>query len=138
MALIKAKGTVLEQFVSAAFVPIAQILSVDLPEGEGETFEADTLDNSDAGIPYEPSGRSEPGSIGWEMFLDPVLASFQSLTDLLVAPALTNFQLTFADAASTVWAFSTAGVKVGGSIALGDGAKASCSAKLNKLVTYPS
>ncbi len=137
MTTVIAKGTILEIFVSAAFVPIAQVLSVDLPEAENETFEADVLDNSDAGIPHEPTGRTEGGTIGWDMFLDPVLASFTDITDKAAAPALTNMQLTFADAGGTVWPFSVAGFKVGGTIAMADGVKASCSGKLNGIVTYP-
>src|SRR5688572_12231797 len=88
MAIIRSKGTILKIEIASTLTAVAQLISLDLPEGAAETFEADTLDNANAGIPHKPTGRTEGGSVGFEGFLDPVLASFQALTDLLTTPVL--------------------------------------------------
>ena len=73
MTKIISKGTVLQQTVDETFVPIAQIISIGLDGMESETFESDTLDNTDAGIPYQATGRTEPGSLSGDLFFDPAL-----------------------------------------------------------------
>ncbi|MEO1063747.1 MAG: hypothetical protein AAFZ07_20205 [Actinomycetota bacterium] len=138
MAKIKCKGTVLQQEIASVFTAVAQIISLDGPEAETETFESDTLDNADAGIPYDPTGRTEGGEVTGEMFFDPALAGHQALTDLLLAPAKTAFKLIFADAATTEWPFDAAGLSLGVAVDLSDGLKASFGLKVDKTVTYPS
>lgn len=142
MAIIIGKGTVLKREVSSVLTAIANLISIDLPEASGENFESDTLDNTDPGIPYTATGRVEGGSVGFTGFLDPVLASFQSITDLFNTPILTSSNdggsITFADSANTVWPFLIASATLGGSVVLNDGVKFTGSFKLNKTVTYPS
>lgn len=142
MAIIIGKGTVLKVEVASSLTAIGNLISLDLPEGAAETFEADTLDNTNPGIPKKPTGRVNGGSVGFEGFLDPVLASFQILTDLLNDPTLATTgdggSITFADAALTVWPFTMAGVTLGGSVVLNDGVKFSGSIELDGMVTYPS
>lgn len=142
MTIIIGKGTALKKEVASVLTAIANLISLDLPEGASETFEADTLDNSNPGIPHKATGRVEGGSVGFEGFLDPVLASFQSLTDMLNDPTLATTDdggsITFADAALTVWPFQIAGLTLGGSVVLNDGVKFSGSLKLDGMVTYPS
>jgi hypothetical protein len=140
MAIIVGKGTSLKVEVSSVLTVIAQIISLDLPEHAAETFEADTLDNSDVGIPHKATGRVEGGSVGFEGFLDPVLASFQILTDLLLDPTLATTgdgaSITFTDTGASVWAFTMAGLTLGGTVVLNDGVKFSGSIKLDKTVTW--
>lgn len=138
MAKIKSKGTSLKQEIATVYVAVAQVISMDLPEAESETYEADTLDNATAGIPHEPTGRTEGGSHGFELFYDPVLSGHQSLLALLTTPAAQNWKTVFADAGTSEWAFAGAGFSMGGAVALGDGLKASASIKLNGIPTYPS
>lgn len=136
MSIVKCKGTVLSKKVAEVYTAVAQIISLDLPEMESETFEADTLDNPDAGVPYEPTGRTEGGSTGGELFLDPALAGHLALLALLTTPAKADWQITFADTAATKWPFTGAGFKLGGKLALNDGLKATFSIKLDKLPTF--
>jgi hypothetical protein len=142
MAIIIGKGTQLKVEIASVLTAVANLISLDLPEGAAETFEADTLDNANPGIPHKATGRVEGGSVGFEGFLDPVLASFQSLTDMLNDPTLATTgdggSITFADTAGTVWPFQIAGVTIGGTVQLGDGVKFSGSIKLDGIVTYPS
>jgi len=141
MAKVVGKGTVLQEEISSVFTAVAQIISIDLPEGETETVEADTLDESGAGIPYEETGRTEGGSLSGEMYLDPALAGHQQFTDKLNDPLTnlpTNYKVIFADSGTTEWPFAAAGVSLGGQIVVNDLVKANFSLKLDKIVTYPS
>lgn len=138
MAKIKCKGTALQQTISSTFVAVAQIVSLDKDNMESETYEADTLDNTDAGIPYAQTGRSEGGSLSGELFFDPALAGHQRLTALLTYPQEEAWKLIFADAGLTEWPFTGAGFGLGVAVALNDGLKAPFSIKLSKLPTFPS
>lgn len=138
MAQILCKGTVLKQTIASVLTAVAQITSLDLPDMESETYEADTLDNASAGIPYAPTGRTEPGKCGGELFLDPALAGHKALLALLTTPALCVWNIVFADAAHTVWPFTGAGFSMGGSVALKEGLKGKFSIKLSGLPTFPS
>lgn len=137
MAKIKVKGSALRQDVSG-MVAVAQIISFGFDGAESETYESDTLDNTSAGIPYDETGRTEGGSFSAELFFDPVLAGHQNITDLLITPAGETWDMTFADAGSTVWPFSGAGLGFGITAALNDGLKASLTIKLDTIVDYPT
>jgi hypothetical protein len=138
MAQLKCKGTKLQQSIASVLTDVAQIISLDLPEMEAETYEADTLDNALAGIPYAPTGRTEGGKCSGELFLDPALAGHKALIALLTTPALCNWAIKFADAGTTTWPFSGAGLSLGGTVALKEGLKGKFGIKLNGLPTFPS
>jgi len=143
MAKVKCKGTTLSQEVGTVATAIAQIISLDHDAIEAETYEADTLDNTDPGIPYEPTNRVEGGSVSGELFYDPNLAGHQALLAILGDPSTLmssdsnpeGFILTFQDAGSSTWTYTIAGFSMGASVALNDGLKSSFSAKLNKIPT---
>jgi len=137
MTKIACKGTVLQQEIGTVYTAVAQIISLDLPEMESETFDADTLDVATAGIPYQPTGRTEPGSLSGELFYDPALAGHQALLELLTTPAAENWKIIFSDTGVSEWTFSSAGLSFGGTVALNDGLKGSFSLKLADLPTFP-
>lgn len=124
MAKIKGKGTVLKQDISG-LVAVAQIISLNVDGIESETYESDTLDNTSAGIQYAETGRSEGGSTSGELFWDPVLAGHQAMTDVIITPVATAWELVFADAATTQWSIAGAGLSLGLTFVLNDGVKAS-------------
>lgn len=136
MAKLINKGSVLEQTVSSSFVPIAQVIGMSGPDMVTETFDADTLDNPDAGILHAPTGRAEGGSLSGDLFLDPALAGHQNMMALLTFPEAEVWKLKFADAAVTSWTINGAGLSVSPTIALNDGLKASFSIKLSGLPTF--
>ena len=109
-----------------------------MPTAESETFEADTLDNTDAGILYGQTGRSEGGSCSGELFYDPALDSHKDLLELIRVPAEETWKITFADTGASTWTFTGAGFSFGGTVALNDGLKGSFSIKLSGIPTYPS
>ncbi len=141
MAKLRGKGTILNSDISGAAVAVAQIISLNIPDMESETYESDTLDNPDAGIPYDVTGRTEGGSMSAEMFFDPGLAGHQALLQVLSAPvdyADTAWNLIFASASPSVtWPFVGAGLGIGGPIVLNDGIKATMTVKLDKIPTFP-
>lgn len=138
MTLVKCKGTTLKQELSSVYTAVAQVISLELPEAEAETYEADTLDNTNAGIPYKPTGRSEGGSCSGELFYDPALAGHKALTELIRLPQAENWKIVFADTGTSEWAFAGGGFSLGGTVALNDGLKANFSIKLDGIPTYPS
>lgn len=138
MSIIKSKGTALKQELASVYTAVAQVISLELPEAESETFEADTLDNANAGIPYKQTGRSEGGSCSGELFYDPALAGHKALTELIKTPQAENWKIVFADAGASEWAFAGAGFSLGGAVALNDGLKGSFKIKLDGIPTYPT
>ena len=138
MSKIKCKGTTLKQQIAAAYVAVAQVISLELPDMESETFESDTLDNTDAGIPYSQTGRTEGGSCSGELFYDPALDSHMDLLELLRLPAEEEWQILFADTGASTWSFTGAGFGFGGTVALNDGLKGNFSIKLSKIPTFPT
>jgi hypothetical protein len=138
MSKIKCKGTAIQQKLASVYTSVAQVISIELPEAESETYESDTLDNTDAGIPYDQTGRSEGGSCSFEFFYDPALAGHKALTELIRAPADEDWKIVFADGASTAWTFTGAGFSLGGTVALNSGLKGSAKIKLDGIPTYPT
>lgn len=138
MAKVICKGTVLQQDISSTLTAVAQIISLTLPDMESETTEVDTLDNTDAGIPYLSTERTEGGSVSGELFLDPALASHKAMLSLLDTPTETDWNIIFADTGATEWAFTGAGFGFGGAVALPEALKGTFSIKLSGLPTFPS
>ena len=140
----RCKGTIIAQDIVATYVTIASVISIDLPDMESETYEADTLDNAGAGILYQPTGRTEGGSMSGELFYDPADASHIDLTNLLTDPEnsgtpasnLHGWRIQFVNTGSAQWVMTGAGFGMGGTVALNDGLKASFSVKLNSIPTF--
>lgn len=139
MAIAKCKGTAIQQYISAAYVSVAQVISIDGPDIETETFEADTLDNTDAGIPYKSTGRAEGGSLSGEMFYDPALDSHKDFLELITNPPTDSEQwkIVFADTGASEWTFTGAGINFSPTVALADGLKAGFGIKLDGIPTFP-
>ncbi|MHC4606715.1 MAG: phage tail protein [Planctomycetota bacterium] len=141
MAKVRCKGTVLQQMIATIYTTVAQLISLDLPDMESETYESDTLDNANAGIPYDATGRSEGGSLGFEGFFDPALDGHQKLLELITTPPIPTedetWKIIFADTGASEWTFTGAGISFGGTVALNDGLKMSGSIKLDGLPTFP-
>jgi len=136
MAQVVCKGTVLKQTISSVLTAVAQVISLEVAESKGETYEADTLDNSGAGIPKKPTERAEGGDVTGELFFDPALAGHQAITDLITTPALCVWNIVFADSGSTVLAFTSASVGLGVNVDLADGLKAPFTLELDGIPTF--
>ena len=135
MAILICKGTKIQEDIASTLTDIAQVLSIDGPDPEVETFEADTLDNASAGIPKKPTGRTDGGSVGFEMFFDPSLADHTGLLDLIETPVSKGWALVWSDA--VVWPFDGIFKGLSPTVDMADGLKASASIELDWTVTYP-
>ena len=112
MAIVKCKGTKLQQTVSAALADIAQLLSIEHSGSGSITFDSTTLDG---GVfkTFALAGYSNPGTVAAELFFDPALAGHQAITDNITTPATNAMKIIYADTAATNQAFTAAGVEFG-------------------------
>lgn len=138
MAIVKCKGTVLQQEIAMTYTAVAQMISMEQSGAESETFESTTLDTSGAGKTYAQTGYAEPGTVSAELFYDPALAGHQAITDLISTPADQNWKVIFADSGTTEYPFTGAGVGFDFSVEMGDGLKGSLSIQLDGLGTWPT
>ena len=124
MAIVKCKGTKLQQTVSASLVDIAQLLSIEHSGSGSETFDSTTLDG---GVfkTTALTGYSNPGTVAAELFYDPALAGHQAITDNITTPATNAMKIIYADTAATNQAFTAAGVEFGVTVDMADGLKGS-------------
>jgi hypothetical protein len=138
---IPGKGTKLQVELASVLTDVPGLVSIDIGEQEPETFESDSLDNTDAGIPYTATGRVEGNEVSFEGWLNPVAAGLQMLTDMINTPTLASTgdggNIKFADAGLTSWPFQIASVRIGASVALNEGVRFSGAIKLNGKITFP-
>lgn len=135
---IASKGSSLSIGAGNAAAAIASLISLDGPEIESETFEADTLDNNTAGIPYLPTGRVEGGKIGGEVFLSSAnkAAVLSSIATMASSFNTTNAVVSYGSGNSAItFSMALAGMGLSPSAALKDGVKAKLSAKVSGTVT---
>jgi hypothetical protein len=101
-ALVKnrSKGTVLAQSVSAVYVAMAGLASIDVSGEKSETYPSVTLDGP-AYKTNDASGYVDPPTIKASGFYDPAHATYTSFAGLVSAPVPTNFKITYTDAAPT-------------------------------------
>lgn len=137
MSKLKGKGSILELEVATVFTAITQILSIDGPVPDVETFDSTDLSTTGAGKELLPTGYAAPGEVSFECFFDPALSIHQSLLDLVNTPAVVDWKLKFSDAGPTTWPFSGVFKGMGPKIAMNDGVKASGKIALSGLPTYP-
>ena len=140
MSIIQCKGTVFSMGVGDSVPAIAQVISLDLPKTKIESFEADTLDNENAGIPKKSTGRVDGGSVSGELFLD--LAIHTSLTAIFSSPpapgasADEQYTGTITFPGGSKMSFDVCSVELGGTVALNDGLKGDFSCELDGCTTF--
>lgn len=133
MSIMPGKGSSFNIDVGSGLAAVSQVISITPPEGENETFEADYLGNTDAGIPHQATGRTEGGSASAEVWLDN--ASHSGLIGMLATPDTDGFSCSIAFTSGT-WTFTGAGLTFGGgSVGLSDGVRANLGVKLSGVAT---
>lgn len=137
MAKVISKGTQLQLDIATVFTTIAQVLGLDGPGAEVETYDATALD-SGVGKEKKPTGYVEGGEVSGDLLFDPVLVTHQALTDLLTTPAVKAWKEIFADAAPTTWPFNGILKTFSPTVDMADGLKASFSIELDGIVNYPT
>jgi hypothetical protein len=137
MAKVASKGSILLQELSGVYTAVAQLTDIGYSGGESETYDQTCLD-SGVGKIYGQTGYSEGGEVTLSGFYDPALSGHQAITDLITTPADQNWRVTLADAATTDFDFSGAGVSFEYTVAMADGLKFSSTIKVDGLPTYPT
>lgn len=137
MAKNKSKGTVIKLEIATVFTTIAGVQSLDGPDPEVGTFNATALD-SGVGEEVKPTGYVKGGTVSGKLFFDPVAATLQALTDLLLAPAVVAWKIVWSDAAATEWPFNGILKKVKPAAEISNGLLADFEIELDGLVTYPT
>lgn len=137
MAKLKGKGSIMQLEVASVFTDITQLLSIDCPVPEVETYDSTCLETTGPGREPAPTGYATSGECGFEMFFDPALTIHKTLLGLLASPAVKNWKLKFSDSGPTVWPFAGILKKLGPKIVMNEGVKASGNIELVGLPTYP-
>lgn len=122
MAILKGKGSVLQQTIASTLTDIAQSTGVDL-SGEGTSdFDSTTLD----GGVYETkalTGFAQGGTVKLELFFDPALAGHAALVATITTPAPCIYKLKYSDSGPSSLTYTAAGVDLGQKIAMKDGVR---------------
>lgn len=137
MAKIAAKGTALQLSISSVYTTIACVKRLSGPDVEVQEGEVNALD-SGVGMEYAPTGHVNGGTVRGTLYMDPVAATFQALTDLITAPAVALWKILWSDGATTAWPFS--GIFKGAvpSAEFNGFLMADFSIRLSGMVTYPT
>lgn len=144
MAKIPGKGAALKVDIATVFTTIAQVISLNGPDAEVQTFNGTTLDGS-VGMVKIPTGYVDGGTVSGELFFDPVAATHQQLTDDITSPIRSSgtefdrdFKIVWPNSAATEWPFAGIVKRFGPSATLQDGLKASFAIEVNGIVSYPT
>jgi hypothetical protein len=108
LAKIKSRGTIVSQYVAAAYVAMAGLQSVDISGEKSETNDTTTLDG---GVykTKDPTGYVDPPTIKLSGLYDPAHATYTAFAGLVSSPAATNFKVTYTDVAPTSAIYSGVG-----------------------------
>lgn len=123
MAILKGKGCVLQQTITATLVDVANVISLGLSGEEAGTFESTTLGTS-VFKEYTGTGYTEPGSVDAELFFDPALAGHVTITALLSAPTTCVWKIKYSDSGPSSITYTSAGIGLDQTIVMNDGVKA--------------
>lgn len=124
----------IDQTISAALVPIAQIESFSSSGAGSESVKVTTLDTSGAGHEYLATGWSEGGTFDFTCQYDSELAGHQALTDQITTPGELAYSITLAG--GTEMTFTGASLEFGFQGTVEDIVKGDVSIKLDQLIAY--
>jgi len=105
---VKSRGTIVLQYVSAAYVAMAGLQSVDISGEKSETNDTTTLDGG-AYKTKDPTGYVEPPTIKLSGLYDPAHATYTAFATLVSTPAATNFKVTYTNVTPTSAIYSGVG-----------------------------
>ena len=137
MVQIASKGTTLELDIATVFTEIAQVIGLDGPDPEVQIFDSTFL-NGAVGREKEPTGFVEGGAVSGSLFFDPIAATLQAMTNLILVPAVSDWKHIWSDAANTPWPYSGILKKCKPAAGLDDGLKADIEIMLDGIVAYPT
>lgn len=145
MAKYPCKGALLKLGTGGVLVTVGQVIEMDVGAQDPETFDADTLNNTTAGMPKLPTGRTAQADSTFSLFYDPelhtALAIFsQNPGDYDQSTSATTITGSFVltDSGPTSLTFTAASVGFGPTaFRMNDGMKTQGKIVHSGLVTYP-
>ncbi|HWL09551.1 MAG TPA: phage tail tube protein [Planctomicrobium sp.] len=135
MSKRSSKGTTLKIEIASVYTSVAQLISLNGPGPEVQDTETPTLDQVGNEIAHDVTGWVEPGTSDFEIYWDPLLTTHQTLTSLLGAPAVKNWQNQYP--VGTPMSYSAILKSLTPAAGVGEMLKASGSMQLTGLATYP-
>lgn len=114
---IKSRGTIFAQYVTAAYVAMEAIQSIDITGEKSLTEDTTTLDGSQYKV-KSPTGYSDPCTIKLSGLYDPLHATFTNFVALIATPVATNFKITYTDSAPTSAVYSGVGFGIDKKVAV--------------------
>lgn len=136
MAKYPGVGTALQLDIAATYTTIAGVRELTVDPGEVKTYDETDLASADEEIGV--TGLVGGGSCTFSMFVDPVAATFQALTDLITTPAIKGWKVIWPDSGSTEWGFDGALTKLPVKANLTDGLMADGEIALDGIPTLPT
>ncbi len=122
MAILKGKGSVLQQTIASTLTDIAQSTGIDLSGEASGDFDTTTLD----GGVFETkavTGYASGGTVKLELFFDPALAGHAALVATISTPATCVYKLKYSDSGPSSLTYTAAGAGLDQKIAMKDGVK---------------
>lgn len=114
---IKSRGTTFSQYVSAAYVPMEGIQSIDITGEKSLTDDTTALDGSQYKT-KAPTGYSDPCQIKLSGQYNPSHATYTNFVALILAPVATNFRVVYTNSAPTTVVYSGVGFGIDKKIAV--------------------
>lgn len=136
MVQVAAKGTKIQLDIASVYTDIALLESLSGGGAEVNTYDATHLGSS--AVEMKPTGFAKGKDVSFDCFFDPVEATHQALTDLLNAPAVSNWKIIWSDSANTEWAFTGTLTELDPSADKDDGLKFSATIEQDGVPTYPT
>jgi hypothetical protein len=139
MAKLGVMGTVFQMDIATVYTAVAQVISISQSDRGDQTFNADTLDNAADGNSViwgvkAQTGITEPGKLGLELFLDPTNAGHQAIVGA-IGKGNQNWKTTYANTSGVAEEYTSAGIKIGTEVKMGDGLKMKVDLELTGPVT---
>lgn len=113
-ALVKypAKGMTLLQSIASVYTALAGVRSIDISGYKTLTMPTESLDASSPVKTKQSNGFADPPTIKASGFYDPAHATYTAFEGLMPAATVTNFKVTFPDAAPTSRIYSGVGFAI--------------------------
>lgn len=129
------KGGIILLSISSVYTAVGAVDSIDGPDPEVEDDDVTSLDTTGPGRDHEPTGWVESGMAGFSLFFDPVNTVHKAITAYLAAPGISNWKLTYPDAAPTSWTWAAIVKKFKPTLKVGDFLKADAQMQITGNVT---
>lgn len=136
MSKFVSKGTALQLSIASVYTTVIQMITINAPDANVQTYDATALDTVGAGEEHLPTGYVDGGICSGTAFFDPTAATQKAMTALITTPALANWKIIWSNL--TEWPFSGTLTKFTPKAERTTGLMFDWSIRLSGIVTYPT